>query len=166
MIKLIVDKIPRIIKLRKKLAEKLGVNITNNGKEISIEGEPEKEYIAEKVIQALDFGFPYAAAILIQEQDFIFEIINIKDYTKRYDKEVVRGRIIGKGGKTLKTLSSLTQCYFELKDNRVGIVCDADNFEVPQQAVISLIQGSKTSNVYKTLERNRPKPVFDLGLKR
>ncbi len=165
MIKLIIDKLSRISKLRKRLEEKLNVKITNRGKEFYIEGKPEDEYIAQKIIEALNFGFPYPAAILIKEEDFIFEIINIKDHTKRYDKERIRGRIIGRGGKTLKTLASLTGSFFEIKDNQVAIISDPENMELSQQAIISLIKGSKTSNVYKALEKNRPKPIWDLGLK-
>ena len=69
------EKITRIIKSRKKLEEKLNVKITNRGKEIFIKGKPEDEYIAEKVVDALNFGFPFQVAILIRESDFTFEII-------------------------------------------------------------------------------------------
>jgi len=165
MIKLLVDKLPRIIKVRKKLEERLKVKITNRGREIFIDGDSDKEFIGEKIVLALDMGFAYSEAILILEQDLTLEIMNIKDYTKRHDLERIRGRIIGRDGKTLKTLASLTQCYFELKDNNVAIICDAENLQNARQAIISLIQGSKTSNVYRGLEKNRPQPIYDLGLK-
>ena len=159
------EKLPRILKNKKRLEEKLNVKITNRGKEVSIRGKPSDEYIAEKVIDALNFGFPFSVAILIKEEDFIFEIINIKDYTKRHDLERVRARIIGKKGKTLKTLCSLTKCYFELKDNHIGVIGSGEYLESGQQAVISIIQGTKQSNVYTFLEKHQVKPVIDLGLK-
>ena len=165
MIKLILNKIVRIIKNRKKLEEKLEVKITNRGKEVTIKGSPENEYVAEKVIQALEFGFPFSAAIEIKEQDLIFEIINIKDHTNRKDLERVRSRIIGKKGKTLKTLTTLTQCYFELKDNTIGIVGDPEHIKNAQEAIISIIKGSKQTNVYSHLEKHQVKHVSDLGLK-
>ena len=162
---IICEKLPRIIKNRKKLEEKLQVKITNRGKEIFIEGKPEDEYIAEKVIDALNFGFPFQVAILIKELDFIFEIINIKDHTKRKDLERIRARIIGKKGKTLQTLHQLTKCYFELKDNYVGIIGLPEHLENAQKAIIAIIKGSKQSNIYNFLERNQVKEVIDLGLK-
>ena len=55
---IICDKIVRVIKGKRKLERELGVKITNKGKEVSIDGGPEDEYIAEKVIDALGFGFP------------------------------------------------------------------------------------------------------------
>ena len=73
----------KIIKNKKKLEKILNIKITKKQKEISIQGKAEDEYIAEKVIDALNFGFPFSVAILIKEQDYLFETINIKNYTKR-----------------------------------------------------------------------------------
>ena len=165
MKKIFSEKLPRIIKNKKKLEKELGIKITNRGKEIFIEGEAENEYSAEKVIDALNFGFPFEIALLIKKENFIFEILNIKDYTKRKDLERIRARIIGKGGGTLKTLQNLTKCYFELKDNYVGIVGNPEYIENAQEAIISVIRGAKQSNVYNSLEKNQTKPIVDLGLK-
>ena len=162
---IISEKLPRIIKNKKRLEKILNVKITNRGKEVSITGEPAEEYIAEKVIDALNFGFPFSTAILIRKEDFIFEILNIKDHTKRKDLERIRARIIGTKGKTLQTLHQLTKCHFELKDNYVGIIGYPEYLENAQEAVISIIRGAKQSNVYSQLEKHQVKPVADLGLK-
>jgi len=160
------EKLPRILKSKKRLEEKLKVKITNKGQEVSINGKPEDEYIAEKVIEALNFGFPFSDALLIKEEDNMLEIINIKDHTKRNDLKRVRARIIGTQGKTLKTLCKLTKCCFELKDNEVGIIGNPEYIENAQEAIIHLIKGSKQANVYKFLESNQPQPILDLGLKK
>jgi len=165
MRKILSEKLPRILKNKKRLEEKLNIKITNRGKEVFVSGESSDEYIAEKVIDALNFGFPFSVAILIKEEDFIFEIMNIKEYTTRHDLKRVRARIIGRRGKTLKTLCQLTKCYFELKDNNIGIIGHPEHLENAQEAVISIIKGSKQSNVYKSLEKNQIRPVVDLGLK-
>lgn len=159
------EKLARIIKNKKKLEQTLNIKITNRGKEVTIDGKAENEYIAEKVIDALNFGFPYSAAIAIKKEDALLEFLNIKDYTTRNDLERVRARIIGKAGKTLKTLSDVSECFLELKENQVGIIGPAENIENVQNAIISIVKGSKQSNVYTSLERNRPKPIHDLGLK-
>jgi ribosomal RNA assembly protein len=159
------EKIPRIIKNKKRLEEKLRIKIKNRGKEVTIEGKPEDEYVAEAVLKALEFGFPFSVAMSIKDQDYMFEIINIKDHTNRKDLARVRARIIGKQGKALKTISNLTKCHFELKDNSIGIIGDPEYMRNAQEAIISLIKGSKHSNVYSYLEKHQIKPVFDLGLK-
>jgi len=165
MIKIIVDKLVRITKNRKKLEEILGVKIENRGTEVYIEGDAENEYIAEKVVNALNFGFPFSVAIEIKTADLVFERINIKDYTKQKDLARVRGRIIGAQGKTIKTISELGNCYMELKDNYVGIIGEPEFIKNAQEAIISLAKGAKQANVYAYLEKHRPEEVVDLGLK-
>ena len=165
MEKLICEKPQRITKNKEKLEEKLEIKIANKDKEITIHGSPENEYIAEKVIRALEFGFPFSVALLIKEEDFMLEALNIKDYTRRKDLEKVRARIIGKQGKTLRTLLELTKCHFEIKDNQVGIIGEPEYIRNAQEAMISLIRGAKHANVYSFLEKHQVKPVIDLGLK-
>ena len=165
MAKTIIDKIPRVIKSRKKLEKALNVKITNRGKEIDFEGAPEDEYVAEKVLEAIDFGFPINTALLIKEEDYLFDIINIKDHTNQKNLERVRGRIIGKNGKTLKTISGLSKCFFEIKDNSLGIIGDAEFIQNAKESAIALIKGSKQANVYAYLEKHHYQPVIDLGLK-
>ena len=161
----ILEKAIRILKARKEIEKELGIKITNRGKEITIESTPEKEYIASQVVEALNIGFPLNYALSIKTEDNLLEIINIKDYTISKDLERIRGRIIGRKGVTLKTLNELTECYFELKDNQLGIIGNPEYIKIAQEAVISLIQGTKTANVYAFLEKHRPEKVMDLGLK-
>ena len=159
------DKLPRILKNKNQIEKRLNIKLTNRGKEVSISGKPLEEYAAGIVIDALNLGFPFSTAMLIKEEDFLLEVLNIKDHTKRHDLDRVKGRIIGKDGRTLKTLNQLTKCYFELKDNNVGIIGDPEHIKNAQEAVISLIKGAKQGNVYAFLEKRQIQPVVDLGLK-
>src|SRR3989344_2847665 len=163
---IILDKLPRIIKNKNHLEKALNIKISNRGKEVSINGNAEDEFIAEQVLDALNFGFPYSTALLINEEDFLFEIISIKSHTKKHDFSRIRARIIGTGGKTLSTLSTLTNCFFELKDNDVAIIGDPIHIKIAQDAIISLVKGTKTANVYAYLEKHQPKPILDLDLKK
>src|SRR3972149_5028031 len=162
---IICEKFQRITKNRERLEKILRVKITNRGKEITIDGLPEDEYFAEKVLIALDFGFPFSIALLVKDEDNVFETLNIKDYTKKKDLEVVRARIIGTKGKTLRTLNELTKCYFELKDNQIGIIGEPEYIKNAQEGMMSLIRGAKWANVYAFLEKHQVKPIIDLGLK-
>ena len=162
---IIVTKLSKIIRNKKRLEEKLNVKITNRGREIKIIGNPQDEFIAEKVIEALDFGFVFSQAIEIKEEDFVFEKFSIKDYTHRKNLESVRARVIGTKGKTLNTVGELTGCFVELNENEVGIIGPALSIKNAQDAVISIIQGAKQSNAYKMLEKNKPVPIVDLGLR-
>jgi len=165
MISIYSDKLPRILKNKKHLEERLNVKITNKAREVFIEGKPEDEYIAEKIVEALNYGFEFKEAMLIKEEDFVLEILLIKNFTRRNDLARIRARIIGKQGRTKKTLCQLTKCFIQVKENEVAILGDPEYIYNAQEAVKSLIKGSKQSNVYKHLEKHQLKPVIDLGLK-
>jgi KH domain-containing protein len=162
---MITDNVEEITKSKKKLERFLNVKINIEEKEVSVEGNPEDEYIAEKVLEAISFGFRPSVALLIRKEDFLFETLNIKDFTRRKDFETIRARIIGAGGKTLRTLNNLTNCFFEINKNEIGIIGSPENIKNAHDAVISIVQGSKQANVYSHLEKHQIKPVFDLGLK-
>jgi ribosomal RNA assembly protein len=159
------DDSSKVIESKKKLEEFLKVKIKIDKNEISIDGNPEDEFIAEKVIDAIIFGFSISVASSIKNEDFLFEILNIKNYTHRNDLERIRARIIGTGGKTLKTLNELTECNFAMKNNEVGIIGSPELIKNAGDAVISIIRGSKQANVYSFLEKHHIKPILDLGLK-
>lgn len=159
------EKLPKILRNKELLEDKLNIKISNKGKEIFIKGTPEDEYIAEKVIDAINFGFPISDALQILDEEFLFEILNIKNYTKRKDLTRIKARIIGTKGKTFRTLCHLTKCCFELKDNEIGIIGSAECIKNAEDAVKYLIHGSKQANVYAKLEKNQPEPILDLGLK-
>lgn len=160
------EKPQRIIRHKKKLEKELEIKITNRGKEIYLEGNSEQEYIAEKVIDAINFGFKISEAISIKLEDAMFEILNIKDYSKHKNFERIKSRLIGKNGKCINTLRVLSGTFIELKENKVGIIADSEKIETITQAIIKIINGAKQSNAYAYLEKHRPTQIYDLGLKK
>ena len=165
MKKIISEHAGSIMKEKVRLEKELKVKITNRGKEIYIEGEPFQEYEAEKVFDAINLGFSIETAIQIKTRELEFEKFNIKKYTNRTNLQSIRARLIGTKGKTLKTLSQLTDCFLEIKDNDIGIIGFPEEIKKAEEAITSIIKGSKQSNVYKFLEKRQSKPVLDLGLK-
>lgn len=158
--------ISRIVQNKRILEKRLNVKIFIKDSEVSIDGAAVDEYIAEKVIDSLGFGFPLKFSLLIKdEENYEFEVINIKDFTKRKDLQSVRARIIGQGGRALRTLAQLTKCYFELKDNNIGIIGDVNYIKNAQDSLISLIKGTKHANVYSYLEKHQPEEIVDFDLK-
>ena len=165
MKQLILDNPEKIIKEKTRLEKELNVKISNKNNEISVDGLSENEFIAEKVIDAINFGFSIKRALLIKKKDLMFEILNIKNYMRGKNIVRVKGRIVGESGRALATFSQLSDCYLEIKGNQVGIIGDPENVERAQNAIIMLIKGSKHANVYAFLERSHPEPVLDFGLR-
>jgi KH domain-containing protein len=159
------DESKKLAKVAKQLEKELNVTIKLKEKEVAVDGDAEDEFVAEKVIDAVLFGFPIEAALLIKKEEYIFEILNIKDYTHRKDLESIRARVIGSEGKTLRNLNQLTDCYFEIKSNEVGIIGAPESMKSAHDALIMVVQGSKQANVYAFLEKHHVQPILDLGLK-
>jgi len=149
--------IKKILQNKNKLEQELEVRITNQGKNLFIDGEPDKEFIALQAIEAINLGFSIGKALLLKNEDIILQTINIKDITKRKDFERIRARIIGAEGKTLKTLNNLTCCEFCIQDNCIGVIGDTEDIKEAIQAITSLIQGSKQANVYAHAEKEMKK---------
>ncbi len=159
------EKAVRIMRLKKELEELLDVKLSHRGREITIDGSGEREYIAEKVLEAINFGFPIPIAKTLITEEVLFEQVPIKEHTRSSVLERVRGRIIGTDGKTLKSLSELTGCALELHENVVGIIGDSEQMKIAREAIIGLIRGSKHGNVYAFLEKHQKEAISDLGIK-
>ncbi|MEK6935592.1 MAG: hypothetical protein AABW67_02305 [Nanoarchaeota archaeon] len=153
--------IGKIIASKRKIESTLGVKITNKGMIVFINGPGEKEFIASKVIDAINVGFSVERALLLKDEEIILQIINIKGKTKRNDLERIRGRIIGSDGKTLKILNNLTDCFVSVHNNQVGIIGDAEDIYTTVQSIESIIRGSKQANVYARLEKEKKKKRID-----
>ena len=136
---------------------------------ISVSGSELNEYLVEKIIRAIDFGFDVDDALLLVNEDFVLEFVDVKEHTRRKNLKEVRARIIGTEGKARKTIENLTGAVIVIHDNRVGVIVDCEHLDAVTQAIESLIQGAKHGNVFAYLEKqNTNLSKFaedDLGLK-
>ncbi|MBU1135925.1 MAG: KH domain-containing protein [Nanoarchaeota archaeon] len=159
--------IGKIIRNKKKLEKNLKVKIKRIQNQVFIEGDEIDVYLAENVIYAISVDFPINIALLLLNEDYVLENIPIKSILNKGNLFRTKSRIIGKQGKTLKILEELSNCYFKLSDNTVSIIGPSENIKDAVTALKSLIYGSKQSNVYSYLEKQRKKQFpANLGLKR
>lgn len=142
------------IKKEKELLEKkLGVKICIKGKQITIEGPAVNEYEASIVMEALEFGFSARKSLVLLSDDMIFRRLHIRDFTRKKNLKEVKARIIGKEGKTKRTIESIADCEVKVVGNEMGIICNSSEIEEVTTAVTNLIRGTKASNVYGFLEK-------------
>jgi len=114
-----VENLPLILINKNKLEKELKIKISNKGKNIFIEGKPEDEYLALKILEAMNLDFSIERALLLKNENNLLHIINIKEKTKRNDLHHIKSRLIGTRGKTLKTLNQLSECAISLHDNKI-----------------------------------------------
>lgn len=141
------------------VATKSSINVDSKEGDVFIKGEDGLGmYAARETIKAISRGFNPDVALLLLKQDYLFEIINIKDYAKTRNSELrLKGRVIGKNGKSRKTIEELTGCYISVYGKSIGIIGETERALNARQAVDSLLKGSTHASVYKFLEKKKKK---------
>ena len=166
---IIVKNMRKVKKAVPAIENKVKVKIGFGKDLVSVKGLELNEYLVEKVIQAVDFGFDIENALLLINEDFVLEFIEVKEYTRRKNLRDVRARLIGTEGKARKTIENLTGSEIVIHGNTVGVIVDSEHLDAVVQAIESLIQGAKHGNVFAYLEKQnvsrRKFEVDDLGLK-
>ncbi len=144
---------------KKEIEEQLDVEIEIKGKYVFIIEKKDgySRYVAEKVLAAIDMGFNIETALMLTNQNFVFEIIDIRKTIKPIKYKSAIGRVIGKKGRALKNLMKLTDCEIVLKENLVGVIGESAAVSLAVHALNSLIRGAPHSHVYQFLEENKGK---------
>jgi ribosomal RNA assembly protein len=169
MRKLNVENINKIKKTVPLIENKIKINISFNKNSVSLKGNELNEFLTQKIIRAVDFGFDVRDALLLANEDFVLEFVEVKEHTRRKNLRDVRARLIGTEGKAKRTIQNLTGSVIVISGNRVGLIVDSFHLDSSVQAIESLIHGAKHSNVFSYLEKqniNRQNiGRNDLGLK-
>ena len=169
MRKIIVQNLNKIKKAVPLIEDRMKIKVSLGKGGISLKGPELEEFLVEKMIRAVDFGFSPEDVLLLKNEDFVLEFIDIKSHTHRKNMRDIRARLIGTGGKARKTIEKITGAVLVVHINRVGVIVDSEHLEAVTQGIESLIQGAKHGNVFSYLEKqNISKRKFDsddLGLK-
>jgi ribosomal RNA assembly protein len=144
----------------KKLIEqktKTKIKISKEG-EVIISGEESLNiFITTTIIKAIGRGFNPDIALMLLNEDYCLEIIEIKDFCHDSRKHFFRAkaRIIGTEGKARKVIEQLTKTEISIYGKTVSIIGEVSNVLLAKQAIEKLLQGSKHGNVYKFLEMQK-----------
>jgi ribosomal RNA assembly protein len=166
---IVVEKMNKIKKAVPKIESRIKVKILFKKESVVVKGSEMDEFLVEQIIRAVDFGFYIDDALLLKNDGFLLEFIDIKEHTRRKNFKDIRSRLIGTGGKARKTIENLTDSVIVINGNDVGVIVDSDHLDAVTQGIESIIQGSKHGNVFAYLEKqNISRRKFDkedLGLK-
>ncbi|MEM0480997.1 MAG: KH domain-containing protein [Candidatus Aenigmatarchaeota archaeon] len=144
-------------KIRKETIERisksLDVKIEKFKSGLKISGEPYNLFKVRKVIFAILKNFDEDSACLLMDDDYILEIVNIRDFTKSRNRmRELKGRVIGEKGKAKKRIEELTNTKITICGKTINILGKYDNVFVAKKAVEMLLEGRKHSTVFKFLE--------------
>ena len=138
----------------KKLEVETGTKIFTERNDVRIEGEPLDVWKAKDVIKAIGRGFSPERAMELLEEGKILYVINLKEYglTENGMKRV-KGRIIGRDGKTRKKIEEICDCMISVYGKTVSIISSSEKISVVKNAIEMLINGSNQNKVYNYLHR-------------
>jgi ribosomal RNA assembly protein len=111
-------------------------------------------YVAEKALKALSIGFSIDDVLLLKDDVYDLEIIDLGEVTKnREDLMRIKARVIGTGGRFKKALEDMTGAKIAVGEKQVGIIGDFEQNKLIKDALTRLIAGQSHQAVMKFLER-------------
>jgi len=114
-------------------------------------------YTAREVVRSIGRGFNPEIAKLLLKQDYVFEMVNLVEYTGKSKNTMLRlkGRVIGKEGRSRKLIEELSESYISVYGKSISIIGTAESVAMAKRAVEALLSGSTHASVYKWLENKR-----------
>ena len=108
-------------------------------------------FIATSVIRAVGRGFNPDIARLLLNDEYTFEVINIKDFTKGSERKLERlkSRLIGTKGGARHNIEKNTGTNISIFGKTVAIIGKYEQAILAKNAVEKLLKGSPHGNVYK-----------------
>ena len=146
--------------IKKEIEESTKTKLSIDSKEgdIFVSGEDALGlYTAREIIKAIARGFNPEIARLLLKPDYIFEVVDVSDFVGKSKDAMLRlkGRVIGKEGKSRKLIEELTECNISVFGKTISIIGEPETVSSARRAIESLLRGSTHANVYKWLERKR-----------
>lgn len=114
-------------------------------------------YTTKEIIRAIGRGFNPKIALLLLKSDYTLEMVDLRDIAGKNKNviERIKGRVIGKGGKSREEIERLTDTYISIYGKTIGIIGETGQAALARQAVAMLLEGSMHKTVYHFLEKKK-----------
>jgi ribosomal RNA assembly protein len=146
----------------------VAIEIDSESGDALITGEKSVEQMemfkAVEIISAISRGFsPQRAMRLLDEKEMLFQQIDLRDYTGRSSSalERVKGRIIGEGGKSRRTIEELSGVSLSVYGHTVSLIGTYHEVRLATDAIDMLCRGSMHKGVYNMLQEARRRDKMD-----
>ena len=113
---------------------------------------------AKEMVTAIGRGFsPERAFRLLEDDEATLQVIDLREIIGRSHSDLKRlkGRVIGKNGKTRRIIEELTDAEVSVYGYTVSIIGNADQAEVAREAILMLLKGRQHRSAYRFLHRKR-----------
>jgi len=143
--------------IEKKSTAMLNIDSESGDVEISNPTDPLMGMRAKEVVQAIARGFSPEKALKLFDHDLImFETMDLSNIA-RTEKDLmrIRGRLIGKDGKTREIFETLTGAYISVYGKTVSLIGYPEQNTVARTGINMLLEGSAHGPVYSFLEKKK-----------
>ncbi len=110
---------------------------------------------AQNVVKAIGRGFsPHNALLLLNDEMDLF-IFDIHDFVGKKPSHVkrIKGRVIGKKGKTKRIIEDLTSSKISVYGHTISVISSVININIVKKAILMILSGSKHATIYRFLEQ-------------
>lgn len=122
-------------------------------------------FTVQKIIKAIGRGFSPRRAMTLMDEDYDLTIIDLEEWagTSKNAQNRLKGRVIGKGGKSRALLEELTDCLVSVYGSTISIIGSFEMLPVAREAVEMLLNGAFHKTVWNHLYAYRRKMKKDRG---
>ncbi|NQT08931.1 RNA-processing protein, partial [Candidatus Bathyarchaeota archaeon] len=149
---------------------KVTIEIESASGAVEIGVNPEQKdvtvlFTVANIVKAIGRGFNPRKAEALAKEDFDLNIIDLGDYVGNSKNALarVKGRIIGKDGKSRALLEELTETQISVYGHTVAYIGHVGNLQVAREAILMLLRGAFHKTVWNFLYAYRRKMKKDKG---
>ncbi len=157
-------------KIKSKIEKICSVSISVDGQtgEVIIRGngddvENMMPFKAEEIVLAVGRGFSAERAMRLLQGENSLHVIDIREFAGKSQSqiEIIKGRIIGEGGRVRKNIEDLSGASVSVYGRTVSIIGEGKQLRSAIHAITSLSSGSTHGKVYNTLQESRRKEKIE-----
>jgi ribosomal RNA assembly protein len=122
-------------------------------------------FTVRNIVKAIGRGFSPQRAEILAKEDFDLHIIDLNEYVGNSKNAIarVKGRIIGKNGRSRELIEEITETRISVYGGTVAYIGNPEGLEATREALMRLIKGSFHKTVWNYLYAWRRKMKKDRG---
>jgi ribosomal RNA assembly protein len=122
-------------------------------------------FTVRNVVKAIGRGFSPRRAEILAKEDYDLHIIDLGEFVGDSKSAIarVKGRIIGKNGRSRELIEELTETRISVYGGTVAYIGNPEGLEAAREALMKLIKGSFHKTVWNYLYAWRRKMKKDRG---
>ena len=152
IIKIPKDRINVLKSCSEEIKKKIEVDIKTDENVIEIEGEPLNVWKAKDIVIAIGRGFSPINSFQLLEEGKSLEVIDLKNILKtKKNIKRIKGRIIGKEGKSRENIEEITNSNISVYGKTVSIIANQEDIAKIKNGIEMIINGVRHTKVYSYL---------------